>query len=122
MNNLLWILQVILALIFLAVGYVMAFPTPSQAKQMPYILAIPTPFRQILAVVDVLGGLGLVLPPLTHILPWLTPLAAICLVILMASAVVFHSRRREYLNVVFNLILLVLSAVVAYGRLVLVPF
>jgi|SRR5579859_4244703 len=121
MNIVLWILQVILALIFLFIGYVMAFPTPYQTKQMPYILAIPTPFRQILAAADALGGIGLILPPLTHILPWLTPLAAMCLVILMASAVVFHSRRREYPNVVFNLILLVLSAVIAYGRLVLVP-
>ncbi len=122
MNTILWILQVLLALIFLLSGYVMSFPTPSQAKRMPFILAIPTPFRQILGGADALGGIGLILPEATGILPWLTPLAAICLVILMASAMVFHSRRREYPNVVINLLLLVLAAVIAYGRLVLVPF
>ena len=60
-------------------------------------------------------------PALTRILPWLTPLAAAGLVIVMASASVFHIRRQEYPNIAFNLILLVLAAVIAYGRLVVAP-
>ncbi len=40
-----------------------------QVRQMPYILAIPTPFRRALGAAEALGGIGLILPALTHILP-----------------------------------------------------
>jgi uncharacterized membrane protein YphA (DoxX/SURF4 family) len=121
MNIILWILQALLALAFLGHGYGMLFPATSQTRQMPYIMAIPTPFRRILGVAEALGAVGLVLPGLTHILPWLVPWAATGLVIVMLSAVVFHVRRREYPNIVLNVVLLILAAVVAYGRFVIAP-
>ena len=122
MNIFLWILQILLALMFLFHARLMFSPQASQVSQMPYILAIPTPFRRAIAAAEALGAIGLVLPALTHILPWLTPLAAVGLVIVMAAAVVFHIPRREYTNIGLNLILLVLAAVIAYGRLVVAPF
>ncbi len=70
---------------------------------------------------EVLAAIGLILPWLTHILSWLTPLAAVGLVIVMIGAIIFHIRRQEYPNIIFNLILLVMAAFVAYGRFVLVP-
>jgi uncharacterized membrane protein YphA (DoxX/SURF4 family) len=121
MNIVLWILQALLAIAFLGHGYLMLFAAPSQTSQMPYILAIPEPFRRILGVAEALGAAGLILPPLTHIWPWLVPWAATGLVILMIGAVVFHVRRRENPNIVFNFVLLVLAAVVAYGRFVVAP-
>jgi hypothetical protein len=121
MNIVLWILQALLAFAFLGHAYGMWFPVASQTRQMPYIMAVPTPFRRTLGGVEALGAVGLILPPLTHIWPWLVPWAATGLVILMLSAAVFHVRRREYPNIVLNLVLLVLAAVVAYGRFVIAP-
>lgn len=70
---------------------------------------------------EVLAAIGLTVPGLIKILPWLTPLAATGLVIVMIGAVIFHLPRREYPNIVLNLVLLVLAAAVAYGRFVLAP-
>ena len=78
-------------------------------------------FRRTLGVVEALGAVGLILPPLTHVWPWLVPWPAMGLVILMLSAIVFHIRRHENPNIVLNVVLLVLAAVVAYGRFVIAP-
>jgi hypothetical protein len=121
MNIVVWILQVLVALMFLAHASLMFSLGSPKVRQMPYILAIPTPFRRALGIAEALGAVGLILPPLTHIWPWLVPGAATALVIHMISAVAFHVRRRENQNVVLNLVLLVLAAVVAYGRFVVVP-
>ncbi|HLF26846.1 MAG TPA: DoxX family protein [Anaerolineae bacterium] len=127
MNIVLWILQVLLAVNFLLHGRLMLVPPTlqaapaSRASGMAYIWAIPPGFRRFIGVAEVLAAIGLILPGLTHILPWLTPLAATGLVIVMISAVIFHVRRREYSNIVFNLVLFALVAFVAYGRFVLSP-
>jgi VIT1/CCC1 family predicted Fe2+/Mn2+ transporter len=71
---------------------------------------------------ELLGGLGLLLPALTGTLPWLTPLAAAGLALIMLLAMGFHATRREAPAIVFNSILLVLAAFVAYGRFVVLPF
>lgn len=63
----------------------------------------------------------MILPDATGILPWLTPLAAALLALMMLLAAGFHLVRREYPNIVLNLILLALAAFVAYGRFVIVP-
>lgn len=59
---------------------------------------------------------GLVLPAVTGIAPVLTPLAALGIALLMAGAVVVHARRAETQVIVVNLVLLVLAAVVVWGR------
>ncbi len=64
---------------------------------------------------------GTILPALTGILPWLTSLAAVGLAITMLLAAGFHAMRREYRSIVFNVILLALTAFVAYGRWALAP-
>jgi uncharacterized membrane protein YphA (DoxX/SURF4 family) len=121
MNIVLWIFQVLLALNFALHGRLMLFPAPSQTNRMPYILAIPTTFRRFIGVAEVLAAVGLILPGPTHILPWLTPLAATGLVIVMIGAVILHIARREYPNIILNLVLLALAALVAYGRFVIQP-
>jgi hypothetical protein len=62
-----------------------------------------------------------VLPALTGILPWLTPVAAALLALVMLLAALFHVPRREYQNIGANVVLLLLVAFIAYGRFVLVP-
>jgi uncharacterized membrane protein YphA (DoxX/SURF4 family) len=121
MNIVLWILQVLLALMFLGHAYLMVAAPPAQTAQMPYITAIPANFRRIIGVLEGLGAVGLILPAITHILPVLVPWAATGLVILMIAAIVFHWPRRENQSIGLNVFLLVLAAVVAYGRFFIAP-
>ena len=68
-----------------------------------------------------LGAIGLILPAITGILPWLTVAAAVGLVIVQVCAGIYHASRREYASLPANLVLLVLAAVVVYGRVVVFP-
>lgn len=71
---------------------------------------------------EILGAAGLILPAATGILPWLTATAAACIVVLMLLAAVFHARRPgEGRNIVLNLVIGLLAALVAYGRYVIAP-
>jgi uncharacterized membrane protein YphA (DoxX/SURF4 family) len=79
------------------------------------MLEIPSGFRRFIGTAEILAGPGLILPVLTGILPWLTPLAAVGLIIVMLGALIFHIRRKEYPNIGMNLVLLVLAVFVAYG-------
>lgn len=89
---------------------------------MSWVNALPRRLLTLIGICEILGGIGLVLPALTNILTWLTPLAGLLLAILMLLAAVFHFPRREYPAIVINLVLLALAAFVAYGRFVAVPF
>ena len=121
MNIVLWIIQILLAFVFIYHGWMMLSlpPQARQGGQMDYIEAIPSGLRRFTAVAESLAGVGLILPWLTGILPWLTPRAAAGLVLVMIGAVIFHIPRKEYPNIVFNLVLLALAAFVAYERFVL---
>ncbi len=120
MNILLWIIQILLAFVSIYHGWMMLTlpPQARQGGQMNYIEEIPSGLRRFTAVAESLAGIGLVLPWLTGILPWLTPLAAAGLVLVMIGGVVFHILRKEYPNIVFNLVLLALAAIVAYERFI----
>ena len=83
--------------------------------------AVSDQLLRAIGVLEVLAAIGLILPVLTGVLPWLTPLAAASLVVLMVFAIAFHLRRGERPNIALNAILLVLAAFIAYGRLVIVP-
>jgi hypothetical protein len=72
-------------------------------------------------VAEILGGLGLILPSLTRIAPWLTPLAAIGLMIVMIAAILFHVGRDEIANVGINVFNLLVLGYIAWGRSRLVP-
>ncbi len=124
MNIVLWIIQILAGLAFIAAGYTHGL-RHEQMKAQPggqWVGDLPHPLRIFISICEVLGGIGLILPAATGILPWLTPLAGALLALMMLLAAGFHVVRREYPNLALNLVLLVLAAVVAYGRLVLVPF
>jgi len=67
------------------------------------------------------GGVGLFLPALTGVLPWLTPLAGGGLALIMILAIPFHMVRREWPNIGLNIVLGTIAAFVAYGRFVIEP-
>lgn len=71
---------------------------------------------KLIGVAEILGAIGLILPPLVHVAPVLVPLAAVGLIVVMLGAAVVHTRRHELSNVAINVVLLILAAVVAWGR------
>src|SRR6476469_7350472 len=93
MNILLWALQVLLALAFLAHGWLLLFPPASIVDQMN--ASLPRWFQLFLGVVEVLGAVGLTVPGITRIRPRLVSWAAAGLVIIMIGATLFHVSRGE---------------------------
>jgi uncharacterized membrane protein YphA (DoxX/SURF4 family) len=71
---------------------------------------------KLIGALEVLAAVGLILPATLDVVPVLVPLAALGLVLIMAGAVITHARRKESQAIVANLILLVLAAVVVWGR------
>lgn len=124
-NLLLWIGQILLALAFLVDGYIhtLGFGAFSTSRSMTWLADVGRDRMRIIGGLEVLGAVGLILPAVTGILPWLTPVAASCLAIVMALAAAYHLRRPgERQNVVLNVILGVIAVLVAYGRFVVAPF
>ncbi len=119
MNIGLWILQVLLALVFLAHGWMMLFPSREIAAQMNANL--PRWFSLFIGVAEVAAFVGLLLPGVTRIMPFLVGWAAVGLMIVMVSAAGYHALRGEYGAVVTTLILFALVSFLAYGRLRLKP-
>ena len=116
-----WIAQVLAALVFGAHGYTLLFRPDQARKQYPWAVDVPETLKRFIGTAELLGAVGMIVPAATRILPWLTPLAALGLVALMVLAAIFHATRREWPNVVFNLVLGALAAFVAYARYA-VPF
>jgi uncharacterized membrane protein len=113
-NRLLWIAQGLLALFFVAASGAPKLLLPAEALPMP--IPLSQGFVWFVGTCEVLGGLGLVLPGLTHFQPRLTPLAALCLVALTLCAAVYQLLGQQPSNAIFALIVGALAAAVAYGR------
>lgn len=114
MNIVLWILQVLLAVQFLFHGWLFLSP-PAELVDIMNAQFAPW-FRIFLGVAEWLAAIGLILPGITRILPWLTALAAAGLMIVMASATVLHLTRGETSSAIMTAVLFVLVTFVAYMR------
>ena len=114
MNVGLWILQVLLALVFLAHGWMMVAPPPEIAAQMN--ANMPRWFSLFIGVAELAAFIGLILPGLTRVLPFLLAWAAIGCALVVGSATVFHTVRGEYSSAAITCVLFVLAAGLAYGR------
>ena len=119
MNVVLWVLQVLLAVAFFAHGVMMVVPPVEVAVQVN--ASLPRWFQLFLGVAEVLAAVGLILPGLTRILPWLVSGAAGGIIIVMVSATGYHVVRGEVSSAVITLILLVMAAFVAYMRSRVLP-
>ena len=119
MNIALWILTSLLAVVFLASGLSkIAGQREAMISKTPYVEDFPQGAVRLIGAVEVLGALGLVLPAIFDVATTLVPLAAIGLTAVMVGAVVVHLRRGEGIAAAAPaLVLAVLSALVAWGRL-----
>ena len=113
MTYTLWIVQGLLALLFLfAGGMKLVMSIEEMTKEMP----LPGPFLRFIGVAEVLGAIGLILPGFFGIRPGLTPLAAAGLVIIMIGATVLTLVSGGVAQALVPLVTGLLAAFVAYGR------
>jgi putative oxidoreductase len=111
---LLWVLQWLLAAAFLAHGLMMLVPPPEIAAQMN--ASLPRWFSLFIGISEVFAAIGLTLPGLTRVMPWLVSWAAAGIMIVMISATIYHLMRGEISSAVVTLILLIMATYVAYMR------
>jgi len=118
MTYLLWIVQVLLALLFLFTGGIkLVLPIEELTAQTP----LPGLFVRFIGVAEALGAIGLILPGLLRIRPGLTSLAAAGLVIIMIGATVITPMVMDAALALMPLVVGLLAAFVAYGRWRLAP-
>ena len=116
MNIVLWILQILLGLYFIMIG-VMHFIVPEGLPaQMAWMYDLSPALHWISGIAEILGGLGLILPGIFKIQTRLTWMAAYGLSLVMIGAMIYHFTRGETQNMGFNVLLLVLTAFIGYGR------
>jgi uncharacterized membrane protein len=113
-NLLLWLLQSGIALFFLAASGAPKLLLPADALPMP--IPLPQTFVWFIGTCEVLGALGLILPPLTRIQPRLTVVAALALTALTVCAATYQLLGSQPANAAFALAIGALTSVIAYAR------
>jgi len=116
LNIALWVAQGLISLTLIWAGYAKLFqPIEETAKMLPWALDNPG-LLKITGVVDLLGGIGIVLPAALRIQPKLTIFAAYGTIALMIAASVFHISRGEASLIGMNIFFLMLAGFIAWGR------
>lgn len=118
MNIALWVIASALTLVFLAAG-AMKLAQPQEklaASGMGWAEDFSPGAVRAIGLVEVLGALGLILPAVTGIAPFLVPLSAVGLAVVMVGAIVTHLKRSEKQMAVINFVLAALALTVAAGR------
>lgn len=122
MNIALWIAQGLLAAMYLMVGIMKTFQ-PGKVRENPQMTWAHNrqdAFIRFVGISELLGGLGLILPMLTGILPWLTPIAAAGLALIQLLAIFTeHLPKKEFNVIPVNVVLLGLAVFVVLGRWIL---
>ncbi len=125
MNVLLWISAGLLALVFLAAGGAKLAQSKEKLAASPN-MAWTEDFSpgviKMIGALEVLAAFGLILPAALDIVPILVPLAATGLALTMIGAMITHARRKESSAIVANAVLLLLAAIVVWGRFGPYPF
>ena len=114
----LWIVQILLALIFLFAGGIkLVLPAAQLTGQTP----LPAPFLRFIGVAEIAGALGLILPGALHIRPGLTPLAATCLSVIMVGATAITVMTMGAALALLPFLVGLLTVSLAYARWSLYP-
>jgi uncharacterized membrane protein YphA (DoxX/SURF4 family) len=116
-NIVLWVVQILLALAFAMAGIMkVTQPIDKLETRMGWVKDVGPRGVRLIGSLEILGAIGLILPTVTGILPWLTPVAAAGLALTMVGAMITHGRRGEYSGIGVNLGLMATSG--AYCLLV----
>ena len=119
----LWVVQGLLAFAFVGSG-LMKLTTPNEAliaAGMAWVADGPSFLPKFIGLSELLGGIGLILPAATRIMPKLTPIAAALLVVVMILAALTHVLYADFGHMPPSLVLAALSAFVAWGRGIKAP-
>jgi hypothetical protein len=117
MNVFLWVLQIALAAIFTMAAVVKGTrPKEKLVTSLPWVEDFSPGTVKLIAVLELVGAIGLIVPAVTGVLPVLTPLAATGLAIVMGLALNTHRRRHEPSGIATTAVLFVAAVVVAWGR------
>jgi uncharacterized membrane protein YphA (DoxX/SURF4 family) len=120
MNIALWIAQGLLVAMYLMAGSMKTFQTEEVRPTMTWTQGRSDAFVRFVGISELLGALGLILPTVTGILPWLTPIAAIGLALIQLLAIFSeHLPKKEYNVIPVNVLLLGMAVFVAFGRWIL---
>ncbi len=125
MNTVAWVLQIVLAVIFLLHGLLFTVAYAPVAKRAEARgrppSTMPAALRQFIGVAELAAAFGLTVPPAVHVFPWLAPLAAAGLVLVMVGATIFHARKSEFPEAAVTVLLGALAAVTVFLRWQVVP-
>lgn len=116
MNIFLWILQIVLAIVFLAAGANKAFNYTKAKEQMTWMQNTSKGLVLFIGWAEILGAVGLIAPYALDIAPILTPIAALALAVVMVLASIFHGQRKEFSSIGANALFIILLLIVALGR------
>lgn len=117
-NVILWILQITAAIGFLYSGICKSLFSEQKlvAIGQTGVEGLQPFFIKFIGLSEIAGAIGVIAPVYFHIIPWLTPVAAICLAFIMPFAARIHYRRNEPGNVLTNVIFFIVCLVIAFGR------
>lgn len=113
-HKVVWALQILLAVVFLAHGLLFLVPPAEAAQQMNQFL--PRWFQLFLGIAEVMAAVGLTLPTLTGVYEWLAGWAAGGTMIVLVSATLLHLARREWSSAVITAVLFAIAMTVARAR------
>jgi len=116
MNIALWIVQGLLAAMFVMAGLMKLFQSKEKLARLAWTARQSVGMIKFIGLSEFLIGLGLILPQLTRILLILTPIAAIALCLIMVLAAIDHFKNKEMKEIGINLFVMALAAFVVYGR------
>ncbi|WP_047981623.1 DoxX family protein [Ornithinibacillus contaminans] len=115
MNIVLWVLQALLALMFISAGST-KLQYEKAGKSLPWVKDYSKGYIAFIGLAEVLGGIGLIIPLALGIAPILTPIAALGLALIMVLAIIFHIKRGEFKALGMNIIILAIALFIAINR------
>ena len=121
MNILLWVLQILAALLYGSSGVMKVFLFDKVSEGVPAFGALPRKAWTSLGILELVCTVGLIVPDALH---WHPPLTVVAAAVLALESLVFvwvHIKYRETATIVMNAVLGLLMALLVYGRLVLTP-
>lgn len=113
----LWVAQILLAAMFLLSGFMKAsMPIEKLSAMMPWTGSVPSALVRFIAIAELLGGIGLLLPSLLRIKPHLTVWAAVGLATILLLSIPFHISRGETPMIGMNAMFMLMAIFIAWGR------
>ncbi len=117
-NTFVLICQILVSSIFILAG---TFKLINSKKDLSKIVSWSEDYNRstilFIGTLELIGGLGVILPLAINIHLWLVPMACMGLAMVMSGAIVVHIRREEFTHILLNLFILFMSAGVSFYRL-----